>query len=156
MKRFTDLFIARPVLAIAVTILILGRGLRAVGTLPVQQYPQTENATITITTVYPGASPDVVAGFVTTPIEKAGAQVKGIDYRTSTTDTSSRTIPIYLVLNHNPDAALTEISAKVNSILNQLPTGTQQPVLTLQVGQTIDAMYIAFRSAVLSANQITD
>jgi multidrug efflux pump len=156
MKRFTDLFIARPVLAIAVSVLILVLGARAVGTLPVQQYPQTENATITITTTYPGASPDVVAGFVTTPIEKAVAQVNGIDYMTSTSDTSTSTITVYLVLNHNPDAALTEISAQVNSILNQLPSGTQQPVLTLQVGQTIDAMYIAFRSAVLSANQITD
>jgi multidrug efflux pump len=156
MKRFTDLFIARPVLAIAVSILILVLGVHAVGTLPVQQYPQTENATITITTIYPGASPDVVAGFVTTPIEKAVSQVNGIDYMTSSSDTSTSTITINLVLNHNPDAALTEISAKVSSILNQLPTGTQQPVLTLQVGQTIDAMYIAFRSAVLSANQITD
>jgi multidrug efflux pump len=156
MKRFTDLFIARPVLAIAVSILILVLGVRAVGTLPVQQYPQTENATITITTTYPGASPDVVAGFVTTPIENAVAQVNGIDYMTSTSDTSTSTITVYLVLNHDPDAALTEISAKVNSILNQLPSGTQQPVLTLQVGQTIDAMYIAFRSTMLSANQITD
>ncbi len=156
MKRFTDLFIARPVLAFAVSILILVLGLRAVGSLPVQQYPQTENATITITTTYPGASPDVVAGFVTTPIENAVAQVNGIDYMTSTSQTSTSTITINLVLNHNPDQALTEISAKVNSVLNQLPTGTQQPVLTLQVGQTLDAMYIAFRSTVLSANQITD
>jgi multidrug efflux pump len=156
MKRFTDLFIARPVLAIAVSILILVLGLRAVGSLPVQQYPQTENATITITTTYPGASPDTVAGFITTPIENAVAQVNGIDYMTSSSQTSTSTVTIDLVLNHNPDAALTEISAKVNSVLSQFPTGTQQPVLVLQVGQTIDAMYIAFRSTVLTANQITD
>ena len=115
-----------------------------------------ENATITITTTYPGASPDTVAGFVTTPMENAVAQVNGIDYMTSTSQTSTSTITINLVLNHDPDAALTEISAKVNSVLNQLPTGTQQPVLVLQVGQTLDAMYIAFRSTVLTANQITD
>lgn len=156
MKRFTDLFIARPVLAIAVSILVLVLGLRAVVSLPVQQYPETENATITITTVYPGASPDTVAGFITTPIENAVAQVNGIDYMTSTSQTSTSSITVNLVLNHNPDAALTEISAKVNSVLNQLPSGTQQPVLVLQVGQTIDAMYIAFRSTDLSANQITD
>jgi multidrug efflux pump len=156
MKRFTDLFISRPVLAVAVSILILVLGLRAVGSLPVQEYPKTENATITITTTYPGASPDVVAGFITTPIENAVAQVNGIDYMTSSSQTSTSTITINLVLNHNPDAALTEISAKVNSVLNQLPSGAQQPVLVLQVGQTLDAMYIAFRSTVLSANQITD
>lgn len=156
MKRFTDLFIARPVLSIAVSILVLVLGLRAVVSLPVQQYPQTESATITITTTDPGASPDTVAGFVTTPMEQAVAQVNGIDYMTSTSQTSVSTITINLVLNYDPDAALTEISAKVSSILNQLPAGTQQPVLTLQVGQTLAAMYISFSSTVLSGNQMTD
>jgi multidrug efflux pump len=156
MKRFTDLFIARPVLAISVSVLIFVLGLRAVGQLPVQDYPQTENATITITTTYPGASPDVVAGFITTPIENAVAQVNGIDYMTSSSQTSLSTITINLVLNYDPDKALTEISAQVNSVLNQLPSGSQQPVLSLQIGQTFDAMYIGFRSDVLSGNQITD
>ncbi len=156
MKRFTDLFIARPVLAIAVSVLILVLGVKAVGSLPVQQYPQTENATITITTTYPGASPDVVAGFVTTPIENAVSAVNGIDYMTSTSQSSTSVITVNLTLNYNPDAALTEISAKVNSILNRLPAGTQQPVLVLQSGQTTDAMYIAFRSKVLTPSQMTD
>ncbi|OYV60812.1 MAG: multidrug efflux protein, partial [Acidocella sp. 21-58-7] len=156
MKNFTDLFIRKPVLAIVVSTLIVVLGLRAVGSLPVLEYPQTENATITITTTYPGASPDVVAGFITTPIENAVSQVNGIDYITSTSQTSASTITINLVLNHNADSALTEISSKVNSVLNQLPTGAQQPVLVLTVGQTIDAMYIAFRSSVLQPNQITD
>jgi multidrug efflux pump len=156
MRGFTDLFVRRPVLAIVVSTLILVLGLKAVSSLPVLQYPQTENATITITTTYSGANPDVIAGFITTPIENAVAQVNGIDYMTSTSQTSTSTITINLVLNHDPDAALTEISAKVNSVLNQLPSGAQQPVIVLQVGQTLDAMYIAFRSNVLSGSQITD
>ena len=156
MKFFTDLFIRRPVLAVVVSTLILVLGLRAVGSLPVLEYPQTENATIAITTTYPGASPDVIAGFITTPLENAVSQVNGIDDITSSSLTSRSVITINLVLNHNADSALTEISSKVNSVLNQLPTGTQQPVLVLTVGQTIDAMYIAFRSSVLQPNQITD
>jgi multidrug efflux pump len=156
MKRFTDLFISRPVLSIAVSVLILVLGLRAVGTLPVQQFPETENATITITTTYPGAAPDTVAGFVTTPIEQAVAQVNGIDYMTSQSLTSQSIVKVNLILNHNPDSALTEIQARVNSVLSQLPTGTEQPVITLQIGQDVDAMYLAFRSAQLKSNQITD
>jgi multidrug efflux pump len=156
MKNLTDLFIKKPVLAVVVSLLVLVLGLRAVGSLPVLEYPHTENATITITTTDPGASPDDVAGFITTPIENAVSQVNGIDYITSTSQTSTSTITINLILNHDPDAALTEISAKVNSVLNQLPTGAEQPVLVLQIGQTLDAMYIAFRSNVLSSNQITD
>jgi multidrug efflux pump len=156
MGNFTDLFIKRPVLAIVVSLTILVLGLKAIGSLPVLQYPQSESATITITTSYPGAAPDVVAGFITTPIETAVAQVNGIDYITSTSQSSTSTITVYLALNYNPDQALTEITAKVNSVLNQLPANSQQPVLTLQIGQEFDAMYIAFNSDVLSSNQMTD
>ena len=156
MKNFTDLFIRRPVLSLVVTLMIFVLGLRAIGSLPVLEYPRTENATITITTTYPGADPDVVAGFITTPLENAVAQVNGIDYMTSTSQTSVSTITINLVLNHDPDSALTEVSAKINSVLNQLPTGTQQPVLVLQEGQTVDAMYLGFYSKVLTSPQITD
>jgi multidrug efflux pump len=156
MKNFTDLFIRKPVLAIVVSTMLLVIGIRALTSLPVLEYPQTENAIITITTTYPGASPDVVAGFITTPLENAVAQVNGIDYITSTSQTSTSTITVNLILNDDADAALTEINAKVNSVLNQLPSGAQQPVLVLKIGQSFDAMYIAFRSSVLQPNQITD
>ena len=104
MKALTTLFIRRPVLAIVVSAIILVLGLRAIGSLPVLEYPKTENATITITTTYPGADPDTMAGFVTTPIENAVAQVNGIDYMTSSSQTSTSTITIYLTLNYNPDS----------------------------------------------------
>ncbi|HEX7389239.1 MAG TPA: efflux RND transporter permease subunit, partial [Acidiphilium sp.] len=156
MKNFTTTFIRRPVWAIVVSLVILVLGLKALGALPVLEYPRTENATITITTTYPGADPNTIAGFVTTPIENAVAQVNGIDYMTSASQASTSTITIYLVLNYNPDQALTEIQAKIQSVLNQLPAGTQQPQLDLKVGQQLDAMYIGFKSNVLSPNQITD
>jgi len=153
---FTDIFIRRPVLASVVSLLILVLGLRAVGTLQVLQYPQTQNAIVTVTTIYYGASPDVIAGFVTTPLENAIAQANGIDYMTSASVSSTSTITVYLRLNYDADKALTEISTKISSVLNQLPTGTLQPALTVKVGQTIDAMYIGFNSTVLAENQITD
>ena len=67
--NFTDTFINRPVLAIVVSLLILVLGLRALGSLPVNQYPQTENAVVTITTAYYGADAATVAGFITQPLE---------------------------------------------------------------------------------------
>jgi multidrug efflux pump len=154
--HFTDIFIRRPVLASVVSLLILVLGLRAYGVLPVLQYPQTENAIVTVTTIFYGADPDVVAGFITTPLENAIAQANGIDYMTSTSQTGTSTIQIYLRLNYDADKALTEINTKINSVLNQLPTGTLQPTLTVKVGQTIDAMYIGFNSDTLQPNQITD
>ena len=115
------------------------------------QYPRTENAVVTVTTTYYGADPDVVAGFITTPLENAIAQANGIDYMTSTSQSGTSTITVYLRLNYDADKALTEINTKINSVLNQLPTGTQQPVLTVKIGQTIDAMYIGFNSDTLGA-----
>jgi multidrug efflux pump len=143
---FTDIFIRRPVLASVVNLMILALGRRAMSSLPVLQYPRTQNAVITLSTTYYGADPDVIAGFITTPLENAIAQANGIDYMSSKSSTGVSTITINLRLNYDADQALTEINTKVSSVLNQLPSGTQQPVLKVQIGQTIDAMYIGFDS----------
>ena len=128
--HFTDIFIRRPVLASVVSLLILVLGLRAYSVLPILQYPRTENAIVTVTTIYYGADPDVVAGFITTPLENAIAQANGIDYMSSVSQSGASTISVYLRLNYDADKALTEINTKVNSVLNQLPPGTLQPTLT--------------------------
>jgi multidrug efflux pump len=153
---FTDIFIRRPVLAIVVSLMILVLGLKSMTSLPILQYPRTQNAVVTVTTTYYGADPAIVAGFITTPLENAIAQADGIDYMTSTSQSGTSIITVNLRLNYDSGKALTEINTKVNSVLNQLPSGVQQPVLTVKVGQTIDAMYIGFNSDVLEPNQITD
>ncbi|WP_441251904.1 efflux RND transporter permease subunit [Tardiphaga sp. 71_E8_N1_1] len=153
---FTDIFIRRPVLAMVVSLMILVLGLKSMTSLPILQYPRTQNAIVTVTTTYYGADPAIVAGFITTPLENAIAQANGIDYMTSTSQSGTSTITVNLRLNYDSGKALTEINTKVNSVINQLPSGVQQPVLTVKVGQTIDAMYIGFNSDVLAPNQITD
>ncbi len=154
--KFTDLFIRRPVLATVVSLLILVLGLRSIGLLPVRQYPFIQNAVVTVTTTYFGADPALVAGFITTPLENSIAQADGIDYLTSTSALSVSTIQANLRLNYDPNKALTEINTRVNAVVNQLPSGTQQPVITIAIGETIDSMYIGFYSTVLPTNDITD
>ena len=156
MKRFTDIFVHRPVLALVVSAFILVLGVRSMSSLPILQYPRTQNAIVTVTTAYAGADSDIIAGFVTTPLENAIAQANGIDYMTSTSMTGVSTITVNLRLNYDSGKALTEISTKVNSVLNQLPSGAQQPTLSLKVGQTLDAMYLGFSSTVIDQNQVTD
>ncbi len=154
--KFTDIFIRRPVLACVVSLMLLVVGLKAFYALPILEYPKTENAVVTITTVYYGADPATVAGFVTTPLENAIAQANGIDYLSSNSRSGTSTITANLVLNFDPDKAITEITAKINSVLNQLPAGVQQPTLTVAIGQSLDALIIGFASNELSPNQITD
>ena len=154
--HFTDIFIRRPVLASVVSLLILVIGLRAFFALPVLEFPRTENAVITVTTTYYGADAATIAGFVTTPLENAIAQANGIDDMTSISQTGVSTITLNLILNYDSNRAMTEVNAKINSVLNQLPGGVQQPVMTVKVGQSLDAMIIGFSSDVLERNQITD
>jgi multidrug efflux pump len=154
--NFTDIFIRRPVLASVVSLVILVVGLRSYSSLQVLAYPKTENGIVTITTVFPGADPDAIAGFITTPIEAAVAQANGIDYMTSISQSSTSTITVNLRQNYDTSKAAAEINIKVNSVLNQLPLGSQQPSITVKVGQTTDAMYMGFSSPTLERNQITD
>lgn len=154
--QFTDLFIKRPVLATVVSLLILALGLRALASLPVRQFPFTENAVVTVTTTFTGADPALVAGFITTPLENSLSQASGIDYMTSSSTENTSTISLNLKLNYDPNQALADISTKVNAVLNQLPQGSQLPVITIAIGQTIDALYMGFYSDVLATNQITD
>lgn len=154
--KFTDLFINKPVLAVVASLLILVLGVRAVSSLTVRQYPKTENATVTISTAYYGADAQTMAGFITQPLEQAISQAQGIDYLSSSSVQGVSTITATLRLNYDANRALTEITTQVNSVKNQLPPQAQQPVLNVQTGETVDAMYMGFYSDVLPTNNITD
>src|SRR4249920_1012048 len=154
--NFTDTFINKPVLAIVVSALILVLGLRALSDLAVRQYPKTENAVVTVSTAYYGADAQTIAGFITQPLEQAISQAQGIDYLSSTSVSGVSTITATLRLNYDSNKALTQIQTQVSAVRNQLPPQAQQPVLNVQVGETIDAMYMGYRSDTLPANSITD
>ncbi len=153
---FTDLYIKRPVLATVISLLILALGLRSISSLPIRQYPFTENAIVTVMTTFTGADPAVIAGFITTPLENSIAQANGIDYMTSTSTQNTSTISIYLRLNYDANQALADITTKVNAVLNQLPKQSQLPMISIAIGQSIDALYMGFYSKVLANNQISD
>ncbi|HYB49672.1 MAG TPA: efflux RND transporter permease subunit [Burkholderiaceae bacterium] len=154
--NITDIFIRRPVLAAVVSLLILVLGLRSLASLPVNQYPRTQNAVVTIETAYYGADAATVAGFITQPLEAAIAQAQGIDYLSSNSLNGQSIITATLRLNYDANRALTEINTQVSSVRNQLPPQAQQPVLSVQIGQTTDAMYMGFYSEVLPTNNVTD
>ncbi|WLT32719.1 efflux RND transporter permease subunit [Geothrix sp. PMB-07] len=153
---FTDVFIRKPVVATVVSLFILVLGLRSIFNLPVNQYPKTEHAVVTITTAYYGADADTVGGFITQPLESSIAQAQGIDYLSSSSQNSLSTITATLRLNYSSNKALTEITTRVNAVKNQLPPQAQQPVITVQMGDNTDAMYMGFYSDVLPTNNITD
>ena len=155
--KITDLFVKRPVLAIVVNLVVLIAGLYAVRSLSVRQYPRSDIAVIQVSTVYVGASADLVRGFITTPIERVIASADGIDYMESTSAQGLSTITVHLKINYDTTAALTQVQAKVAQVRNDLPPDAQIPVIDLQTADTqFAAMYLGFSSADLDQNQITD
>ena len=154
--NFTDLFIKRPVLATVISLLILLIGFRSIELLNVRQYPRSDIAVVTVTTVYVGASADLIRGFITTPLEREIASADGIDYMESSSGPSVSSITVHLRLNYDPNAALTQITSKVNKVRNQLPADAQDPVIDVQMAESTAAMYLMFSSDELDSNQITD
>jgi multidrug efflux pump len=154
--KFTDIFIRRPVLALVVSLLIFLVGLNALFGLQIRQYPQLSNTTITVMTSYPGASPDLVQGFITTPIEQAVATAEGIDYLTSNSIQGTSTVTAYIQLNSDPNEAMTDVMAKVQQVKYLMPAQSQDPVILKSTGQTTAVMYIGFASAELSSAAISD
>jgi multidrug efflux pump len=155
--RFTDLFVRRPVLAIVVNLVILIAGLQSIRALSVRQYPRSDIAVVRVSTAYVGANPDLVRGFITTPLERVIASADGIDYMESSSAYGVSTITVHLKLNYDTNAALTQIQAKVAQVRNDLPPEAEAPVIELETADTqFAAMYIGFSSADLDQNQITD
>ena len=154
--HFTDIFIRRPILALVVSLLILLMGATALFLLPVRQYPFLENATISVSTTLPGATQEVMQGFVTTPIAQSIATASGIEYLSSTTTQGKSEIKARLVLNANADRAMTEVLAKVQQVKYQLPAGVTDPVISKSTEGGTAVQYVAFYSDTLTIPQVTD
>lgn len=154
--RFTDIFIRRPVLAGVVNVLILLIGLSSLNSLQVRQYPQLTNTVITITTAYPGATAELMQGFVTNPIQQSIAAADGVEYLTSTSKQGISTVTAYIRLNFPPDVAMTETMAKVQEVNSVLPKEIQSPVITKSTGETYAILYVGFSSPKMGNEQITD
>src|SRR5512145_951765 len=155
--KITDLFIRRPVLALVVNLLIIIAGLQAIRTLNVRQYPSSENAAVTVTTVYTGASADLVRGFVTSPLERAIAAADGIEYMQSQSTLGLSTINVRLRLNYDSTKALAEISSKVDQVRRDLPLEAEVPVINIESADSqFASAYLSFTSDVLAQNEITD
>ncbi|WP_027713812.1 efflux RND transporter permease subunit [Desulfuromonas sp. TF] len=155
--KITDLFIRRPVLALVVNLVIIIAGLQAIRTLNVRQYPTSENASVTVTTVYVGASADLVRGFITTPLERAIAAADGIDYIESQSALGLSTIKVRLKLNYDSTKALAEISSKVDQVRADLPPEAEVPIINIESADSeFASAYLSFSSDILRQNEITD
>lgn len=154
--RFTDLFIRRPVLAIVINLLLLVAGLAALASLQIRQFPKMQFTVVTVTTVYTGASADLVQGFVTQPLQEQIAAADGVEYLTSESRSGTSVITVYMRLNYPSAAAQSNILAKIQAVRSDLPDEIEDPKLDISTGDVTQLIYFTFSSDQLDSAEITD
>ncbi len=152
----SKIFIQRPVLSTVLAFLILLLGFQGLFNLSIREYPEVEETVITITTVYPGASADLIQGFVTAPISAAVATTENVNYVTSQSRPSASVVTVNMRLGSSPDAALTEVMSKVQQVRSLLPADAKDPTIVKGTGFQFALMYLALQNPNMTAEQVTE
>ncbi len=152
----SNTFIRRPVLSTVLGALILLLGFQGMFNLPVREYPEVEETVITVTTIYPGASADLIQGFISAPISGAVSTTENIDYVSATSRPSASVVTVRMKLGANPDIALTEVMSKVQQVRGKLPQGAEDPTIVKGTGRSFATMYLAMQNPNMSSEQLTE
>ncbi|MBN9249294.1 MAG: multidrug efflux protein [Mesorhizobium sp. 61-13] len=153
---FSDIFIRRPVLSTVLACMILLLGFQGIFNLSIRQYPKVDETAITITTAYPGASADLIQGFISAPIARAVSSTENVDYVTSQSTPSVSIVTVFMKLGSNPDTALTEVMSKVQGVRGTLPTESKDPVIVKGTGQDFAMMYLSMQNPNMTPEQLTE
>jgi len=149
--RLRDECIRRPVLALVINLVLLLGGVYALAQLPVRYLPRFEVPVGTISTILPGASPEMVERTITTPIERSVLKVDGIDLMTSASISGLSSIQLVFRGGVDAAAAAQEVRARVNEVQSLLPLGTLAPVVQQISLDSQPTLYIAVRDENRSA-----
>ncbi|MCO7223224.1 efflux RND transporter permease subunit [Pleionea sp. CnH1-48] len=152
-----DLFVKRPIVSLVISLALLLAGISAAFNISVIQFPKVESTNLLITTVYPGASADVVQGFVTDPVERVAMTVPGVDFVDSRSMAGVSSVTVWLNLNENSSQALAELTSRLNQIRFELPTDALDPSVRVQrADQTAALFYLDVQSKGWSRAEVTD
>ncbi|MBE5252685.1 efflux RND transporter permease subunit [Mixta mediterraneensis] len=151
------LFIQRPVATILLMVGVLIAGIFAYKFLSTSALPQVDYPTIQVTTLYPGASPDVMASSVTSPLERQLGQMAGLSQMTSTSSGGSSIITLKFSLDLSLDVAEQEVQAAINAANNLLPNDLPNPPTYKKVNPADSAVItLAASSDNLPLTQVQD
>ncbi|HWN14485.1 MAG TPA: efflux RND transporter permease subunit, partial [Candidatus Dormibacteraeota bacterium] len=151
------LFILRPVATALLTAAVLLAGGVAYTQLPISALPQVDYPTIQVLTFYPGASPDVMASSVTSPLERQFGQLPGLNQMTSTSSFGASLITLQFTLDHAIDVAVQEVQAAINAASTNLPRDLPNPPLYSKVNPAdTPILTLALTSDTLPLNRVED
>jgi HAE1 family hydrophobic/amphiphilic exporter-1 len=148
------MFIERPVLSTVISIILVLLGIISLMDLPVTQFPDIAPPTVQVTASYPGASAEVVARSVATPIEEAVNGVENMTYMTSnSSNDGSMTLNVYFSQGTDPDIAAVNVQNRVTKALSQIPQEAVQTGVSTQKVQNSIIMFVALASKDTSYNE---
>jgi multidrug efflux pump len=151
------LFILRPVATSLLTAAVLLAGGVAYTQLPISALPQVDYPTIQVLTFYPGASPDVMASSVTSPLERQFGQLPGLNQMTSTSSSGASLITLQFTLEHAIDVAVQEVQAAINAASTNLPRDLPNPPLYSKVNPAdTPILTLALTSDTLPLSRVED
>ncbi len=127
--NISRIFIVRPVATTVLIIAVIIFGLIAFRTLPVNELPNVDFPTISVTADLPGANPDIMATTVATPLERQFSQISGVDTMSSVSSTGRTRVTLQFNLNRDIDAAAQDVQTAISQTLRRLPEGMDPPTL---------------------------
>lgn len=155
--NLSRIFILRPVATTLAMIALLLSGILAYRLLPVSALPQVDYPTIQVTTLYPGASPDVMTALVTSPLERQFGRMAGLTQMTSSSSGGSSVITLQFDLDLSLDVAEQEVQAAINAASNLLPNDLPAPPVYNKVNPAdTPVITLAVTSPTLPLHQVRD
>ncbi|MNS26570.1 Efflux pump membrane transporter BepE [compost metagenome] len=155
MSSISTLSISRPVMAGVMSVLLILFGIVGYSFLGTREYPVTDSPIVTVTTVYPGASADIIASQVTKPLEEAIAEANGIRAISSTSREQVSVITVEFNLNADLEAAANDVRDKVSKSRQQLPTDIE-PTIVEKAGPADFLVFLTVQSKTKSLEDVTD
>ena len=152
----SDISIRRPVLATVMSLLIILVGLIAFDRLPVREYPNIDAPVVSVRTVYPGASAEVMESQITKPLEDSLSGIEGIRTIKSVSREEVSQITVEFVQSRDPEAAANDARDRVARVRGALPNEAQDPVVAKIEADAQAIIWLAFSSATQSPLEITD
>ena len=155
--NFSRLFILRPVATSLLMVAVLLVGALAYRLLPIASLPQVDYPTIQVTTLYPGASPDVVTSSITAPLERQFGQMPGLDQMSSVSSGGASAITLRFSLDITLDVAEQQVQAAINAAANLLPSDLPMPPVYSKVNPAdAPVLTLAISSPTLPITQVHD
>jgi multidrug efflux pump len=155
--NLSRIFILRPVATTLAMVALLIAGLLAYKLLPVSALPEVDYPTIQVSTLYPGASPDVMTALITSPLERQFGQMPGLNQMTSTSSGGASLITLQFDLSLPLDVAEQEVQAAINAASNLLPTDLPSPPIYNKVNPAdAPVISLAVTSPTMPLYQVRD